>query len=51
MGADCIECDVVSTRDGVLVCRHENEICRTTDMADPPEFADGRPPRPWTAYR
>lgn len=33
MGADYIEPDVVSTRDGVLVCRHENEIGSTTDVA------------------
>jgi glycerophosphoryl diester phosphodiesterase len=39
-GADYIEPDVVSTRDGVLVVRHENEIGGTTDVADRPEFAD-----------
>jgi glycerophosphoryl diester phosphodiesterase len=39
MGADYIECDVVSTSDGVLVCRHENEISGTTDVADRTEFA------------
>ncbi len=39
-GADYIEPDVVSTRDGVLVVRHENEISGTTDVADHPEFAD-----------
>jgi glycerophosphoryl diester phosphodiesterase len=39
MGADYIEVDVVSTADGVLVARHENEISRTTDVADHPEFA------------
>ncbi|OMQ16185.1 glycerophosphodiester phosphodiesterase [Modestobacter sp. VKM Ac-2676] len=42
MGADYIECDVVSTADAVLVCRHENEISGTTDVADHPEFADRR---------
>jgi len=42
MGADYIECDVVSTRDGVLVCRHENDITGTTDVADHPELADRR---------
>jgi glycerophosphoryl diester phosphodiesterase len=42
MGADYIECDVVSTRDGVLVCRHENDVSGTTDVADHPEFADRR---------
>lgn len=40
MGADCIEPDVVSTADRVLVARHENEISGTTDVADHPEFAD-----------
>ena len=33
MGADFIEPDLVSTKDGVLVARHENEIGRTTDVA------------------
>lgn len=39
-GADFIEPDLVLTRDGVLVARHENEISGTTDVADRPEFAD-----------
>ncbi|GAB6901325.1 glycerophosphodiester phosphodiesterase [Kineosporia succinea] len=42
MGADFIEPDVVTTRDGVLVCRHEPEIGGTTDVADRPEFAARR---------
>ncbi|MCF6734548.1 glycerophosphodiester phosphodiesterase [Blastococcus sp. KM273129] len=42
MGADYIEPDVVSTADGVLVARHENEISGTTDVASRPEFADRR---------
>ncbi|MBC8089571.1 MAG: glycerophosphodiester phosphodiesterase [Phycisphaerae bacterium] len=33
MGADYIEPDLVSTKDGVLVTRHENEIGSTTDVA------------------
>src|SRR5918998_1681814 len=41
-GADYIEPDLVITRDGVLVARHENEIGGTTDVADRPEFADRR---------
>jgi glycerophosphoryl diester phosphodiesterase len=41
-GADFIEPDLVSTADGVLVARHENEIGGTTDVADHPEFADRR---------
>jgi len=38
-GADAIEPDLVSTKDGFLVARHENEISGTTDIADHPEFA------------
>jgi glycerophosphoryl diester phosphodiesterase len=34
MGADFIEPDLVSTKDGVLVARHENEIGGTTDVGD-----------------
>jgi len=34
MGADYIEPDLVSTKDGVLIARHENEIGATTDVAD-----------------
>jgi glycerophosphoryl diester phosphodiesterase len=34
MGADYIEPDLVSTKDGVLIARHENEIGGTTDVAD-----------------
>ena len=45
MGADYIEPDVVSTSDGVLVTRHENDITGTTDVADHPEFADRRTTR------
>lgn len=39
-GADFIEPDLVLTRDGILVARHENEISETTDVADKPEFAE-----------
>lgn len=39
-GADYIEPDLVLTKDGVLVARHENEISETTDVASRPEFAD-----------
>jgi glycerophosphoryl diester phosphodiesterase len=38
-GADFIEPDLVMTKDGVLVARHENEIGSTTDVADHPGFA------------
>jgi glycerophosphoryl diester phosphodiesterase len=41
-GADYIEPDLVMTRDGVLIARHENEIGGTTDVAQRPEFAGRR---------
>ena len=40
--ADFIEPDLVPTRDGVLVARHENEIGGTTDVSARPEFAARR---------
>ncbi|NGN65584.1 glycerophosphodiester phosphodiesterase [Streptomyces sp. A7024] len=40
MGADIVEQDLVITKDGHLVCRHEPEIGGTTDVANHPEFAD-----------
>ena len=42
MGVDAVEPDIVVSRDGVLVVRHENEISGTTDVADRAEFADRR---------
>ncbi len=39
MGADFIEPDLVSTKDGVLIARHEPMLGSTTDVADRPEFA------------
>ncbi|HEY0682590.1 MAG TPA: glycerophosphodiester phosphodiesterase [Steroidobacter sp.] len=44
-GADYIEPDLVMTKDGVLVARHENEIGVSTDVADHPEFAARRTTR------
>ena len=41
-GADYIEPDLVMTRDGVLIARHENEIGGTTDVAQHAEFATRR---------
>jgi glycerophosphoryl diester phosphodiesterase len=54
-GADFVESDLVATKDGVLVCRHENEISGTTDVASRPELAarrstktiDGTPVTGW----
>jgi glycerophosphoryl diester phosphodiesterase len=40
MGADYIEPDLVSTKDHVMVARHENDITGTTNVADHAEFAD-----------
>ncbi|MYR60433.1 glycerophosphodiester phosphodiesterase, partial [Streptomyces sp. SID625] len=56
LGAHVVEAgDLVPTRDGHLVCRHEPEIGGTTDVADHPEFAgrkttkvlDGVPTTGW----
>jgi len=41
-GADFIEPDLVPTRDGVLIARHENELSASTDVGERPEFADRR---------
>jgi len=39
MGADVVEPDLVSTRDGVLIARHEPNITATTNVASLPQFA------------
>ncbi|MGO4256838.1 glycerophosphodiester phosphodiesterase family protein [Marmoricola sp. RAF53] len=39
LGADAIELDLQSTRDGVVVCMHDVELSRTTDVASRPELA------------
>ncbi|WP_345134897.1 glycerophosphodiester phosphodiesterase [Dactylosporangium darangshiense] len=39
LGADFIEPDLVPTKDGQLVARHENEIGGTTDVSTKPQFA------------
>src|SRR5690606_13852247 len=44
-GAEFIEPDLVMSRDGHLIVRHENEIGGTTDVADRAEFADRRTTR------
>lgn len=54
-GADAIEPDLVMSKDGVLIARHENELSDTTDVAQRPEFAsrqrtqqiDGEPVTGW----
>lgn len=40
LGADFVEPDLVVTKDGVLIARHEPELGGTTDVKDHPEFAD-----------
>jgi glycerophosphoryl diester phosphodiesterase len=42
LGADAVELDLVPTRDGELVCRHDLELSRTTDVASRREFAGRR---------
>ena len=39
LGADFIEPDLVSTKDGHLIARHEPNMINTTDVKDHPEFA------------
>ena len=39
MGADAIEQDAISTKDGVLIARHDPNLVYSTDVADHPEFA------------
>lgn len=39
LGADYVEPDLVSTKDGVLIARHEPNIINTTDVKNHPEFA------------
>lgn len=41
-GADFIEPDLVATKDGVLIARHEPNLIATTDVASRPEFASRR---------
>jgi len=39
-GADGVECDLVPTKDGELIIRHENWLNGTTDIESHPEFVD-----------
>ncbi len=45
MGADFIEPDLVVTKDGELVARHEPNITATTDVSTRPEFANRKTTR------
>jgi glycerophosphoryl diester phosphodiesterase len=40
LGADYVEPDLVATKDGHLIARHEPDITNTTNVAEHPEFAD-----------
>src|SRR3954466_12719459 len=42
LGAELIEPDVVVSRDGALVVRHESELSWSTDVGSRSEFADRR---------
>jgi glycerophosphoryl diester phosphodiesterase len=46
-GADILEPDLVPSRDGVLFCRHDPSLGRSTDIALRPEFADRRRDGDW----
>jgi glycerophosphoryl diester phosphodiesterase len=39
LGADVIEADIISTKDGVLIARHDPNLAINTDVASHPEFA------------
>ena len=43
--ADCIECDVILTKDAVAICRHDLTLESTTDVANRTEFAHMRTTR------
>lgn len=46
-GADIIEPDLVVTKDGVLIARHDRFLSTTTNIADKPAFADRKKPDPY----
>lgn len=58
LGADSVELDLLATRDGAVVCRHDVELSRTTDVAARPEYAhlrrtielDGSPVTGWFVH-
>lgn len=50
-GADFIEPDLVSTKDGHLIARHENILDETTNVADHPEFANRRTEKVLDGFR
>jgi glycerophosphoryl diester phosphodiesterase len=50
-GADVVEPDLVPSMDGVLFARHDAGLARSTDVAQPPEFADRREDGDWPCDR
>ena len=42
LGADVVEMDLISTKDGALICRHDPNLAISTDVASHPEFAGRR---------
>ena len=42
LGADVVEMDLISTKDGVLICRHDPNLAISTDVASHAEFAGRR---------
>src|SRR3954462_2822468 len=42
LGAEVVVTAIVTSSDGALVGRHENELSLTTDVAEDPEVADRR---------
>ena len=46
LGTDFIEPDMVFTKDGHLIARHDHYLSTTTNVADHPEFADRKTTRP-----
>lgn len=50
LGADIIEPDLVMSRDGVLVCRHDLGLARSTDIARRPELAARRRDGDWWCW-
>ncbi|MGB3413515.1 MAG: glycerophosphodiester phosphodiesterase family protein [Microbacteriaceae bacterium] len=51
LGAEALEPDIVVSRDGVPVIRHENELSETTDIAERPEFADRKTTKELAGFR
>lgn len=51
LGAEAVEPDIVLSRDGVAVIRHDNELSETTNIADLAEFADRKTIKEFAGHR